>query len=438
MSSDAARLQIALLGVRPPRNAGTISDHINAFRTHSRHSVTALQNLRVLYGYAHAVPAAFPLERFDALVLHYSNYLALESHMDRVSASRIRAFEGLKIVFIQDEYRTVDATVDALRNLGVNVLFTCVPDPEIDKVYPESRLPGVRKVSNLTGYVPEALVRLRVPPIAARPIDVGYRARKVPYWLGELGAEKWRIAPAFLNAVRGHDLRCDISYREEDRLYGRRWTDFILSCKTMLGVESGASVFDFDGSLQRETDRYLREHPSATFEEVQARFFLAHEHRIRLNQISPRSFEAAALRCGMVLFEGEYSGILKPWRHYVPLRKDFSNVGEVIDTIRDRARLQRMVDCAHEEIALNPAYTYRAFIERFDGIVEEEMGRVKRAATQAPERALRLRAALLNGRGVFSETVTRAWLLLPDAIRQRVKPRLKRLLEMIYKEKVAS
>jgi hypothetical protein len=34
--------------------------------------------------------------------------------------------------------------------------------------------------------------------------------------------------------------------------------------------------------------------------------------------------------------------------------------------------------------------------------------------------------------------VTRAWLMLPDAIRQRVKPRLKRLLGMIYKEKVAS
>ena len=37
----------------------------------------------------------------------------------------------------------------------------------------------------------------------------------------------------------------DLSYEEHDRIYGRAWLKFICSCKTMLGTESGASVFDF-------------------------------------------------------------------------------------------------------------------------------------------------------------------------------------------------
>ena len=45
--------------------------------------------------------------------------------------------------------------------------------------------------------------------------------------------------------------------------------------------------------------------------------------------ISPRHFEAAALRVCQVLFEGRYSGVMEPMRHYIPLRKDFSNFDEV-------------------------------------------------------------------------------------------------------------
>jgi hypothetical protein len=74
------------------------------------------------------------------------------------------------------------------------VLFTCVPTPEIGKVYPADKLPGVACINNLTGYVPEALLSRPVAPIAERTIDVGYRARKPPFWLGALGVEKWRIA----------------------------------------------------------------------------------------------------------------------------------------------------------------------------------------------------------------------------------------------------
>jgi hypothetical protein len=143
----------------------------------------------------------------------------------------------------------------------------------------------------------------------------------------------------------------------------------------MLGVESGSSVFDFDGSLQRKVDDYVAKHPDASFEEVQRMFLAPYEGRIRQNQISPRCFEAAALRTAMVLYEGEYSGILQPGRHFVPLRKDFANFPEVVERLRDTAGLQRIVDCTYEEVARNEAYSYRAFVRRFDDAVEAQFER---------------------------------------------------------------
>ncbi len=369
--TDAGRpLDVLLLCNRPARgaDAATVTDHLDAFRRFSRHRVQELSFLREL-------PRALDLAQFDAIVIHYSIAIGyLRAHyISQATMQRVRDFTGLKVVFIQDEYRLVDSVHEALRFMGVHVLFTCMPEPEIEKVYPAAKLPGLTRLNNLTGYVPEGLARSSVPRIAERAVDVGYRTRKPPYWLGELGYEKWSIADRFAAQAAGSGLALDLSYDEAHRLYGSAWTRFVAGCKAMLGVESGASVFDFDGMLQKKVDEYVAAHPAATFEEVQRTMLAPYEGLIRQNQISPRCFEAAALRTALILYEGDYSGVLQPGRHFFPLRKDFSNFAEVLAFLRDPARMQAMADCAYEEVALNPAYSYRRFIERFDAAVDKEM-----------------------------------------------------------------
>ena len=364
-------LDILLLCNRPARNAdaSTVTDHLDAFGRFSRHRVTLVSFLREL-------PAGLDLNRFDVVVIHYTiaiGYLSAH-YISPAAKARVKDFRGLKVAFIQDEYRAVDVVVDALEHMGVDLLFTCVPDGEIAKVYQPGRLPNLRAVNNLTGYVPEPLLAYPAPPVMARDIDIGYRTRRPPYWLGALSVEKWRIADAFNARCAGLGLATDISYHEGDRLYGDAWTRFITRCRAMLGVESGASVFDFKGDLQQRVDEYVAGHPQASFEEVQEKFLRPYEGLIRLNQISPRCFEAAALRTPMILFEGEYSGVLVPGRHYLALRKDYGNFDEIIDAVRDHRRLQALADCAYEEVARNPAWSYRRFIETFDAEVEREIG----------------------------------------------------------------
>src|SRR4029079_18531680 len=96
---------------------------------------------------------------FHGVIIHYSRVACSDDYLSPATRQRLAAFAGLKAIFIQDEYRHVDRTVAAMREIGVHVLFTIVPEREIDHVYPTDRLPGVVKVPTLTGYVPETLVR---------------------------------------------------------------------------------------------------------------------------------------------------------------------------------------------------------------------------------------------------------------------------------------
>ncbi|HCU89383.1 MAG TPA: hypothetical protein DGR97_05555, partial [Gammaproteobacteria bacterium] len=113
---------------------------------------------------------------------------------------------GLKVAFIQDEYRFINATIDALGELGIGLLFTCVPDGETDKVYSRKKLPTTKVLNVLTGYVPANLLGQPVPQYSHRRYDVGYRSRKVPMWLGELGWEKYRISIEFPEAIAAYRL----------------------------------------------------------------------------------------------------------------------------------------------------------------------------------------------------------------------------------------
>ena len=84
------------------------------------------------------------INKLDVLVVLYSITLKDEEPLRPNLRNCIKEFPGVKVVFIQDEYRFIDATVDALAELGIDLLFTCVPVPEIEKVYPVAKLPNLR------------------------------------------------------------------------------------------------------------------------------------------------------------------------------------------------------------------------------------------------------------------------------------------------------
>jgi hypothetical protein len=141
----------------------------------------------------------------------------------------------------------------------------------------------------------------------------------------------------------------------------------------MLGTESGATITDFDGAAENAVKSYLRQKPSASFEEVFEACLKPFEGNAPINTISPRVFEAIALRTPLVMFPGSYSGIVKPNLHYIPLEKDFSNMDEVVRKIKDPVRLQEMADRAFEEIGKSKDYLFQSFVNDFDKVVSEKL-----------------------------------------------------------------
>jgi hypothetical protein len=359
-SLDAADRPIEILLLcNLSKTAGNVGHHLAALVGLSRHHVR-------LVSMEGDLPPRLDLRCFDAVIIHYTLIACCRAYLSSEARSQLSNFRGVKAVFIQDDYRFVNDTVSALREIGISILFTCVAEKDFEAVFPEAELPRVTRINVLTGYVESALLKMERRPLAARPIDVAYRGRDVPMWLGELGQDKVRIAARFSADAPRFGLVTDISTQERDRIYGDAWVLFLTNCKAVLGTESGASVFDFTGEIKRRVEETVWSNPALPFEEVSKLHFEEMEGRILCNVISPRCFEAAALGTLMILYEGEYSGRLVPWRHYVPLRKDHSNMEEVVEILRDLPRAQQIADRAYAEVACNPENGYQLFVDHVD------------------------------------------------------------------------
>src|SRR4029079_2204821 len=121
------------------------------------------------------------------------------------------------------EYRWIDRTAERIKSLGICTIFTVVNTELISTIYHHSWFANIRFVNTLTGFVPEQLKNRRVLPYAARECDVFYRARKLPAWHGTFAEQKWLIGHRFKSDATKYGLRCDISTKEADRLYGEAW-----------------------------------------------------------------------------------------------------------------------------------------------------------------------------------------------------------------------
>ncbi|MER1967983.1 hypothetical protein [Castellaniella sp. GW247-6E4] len=361
------KINVLLLWDDVGKVASTVRANIDALARESRFKVFPMS----VFG---DIPGDLNIDKFDVVVIHYSLVLSVDAYVSAEFRRRLKNATAIKAVFIQDEYRFVDRSIAAMRDIGIDLLFTCVPEEEIPKVYPESSLPGVEKVNVLTGYVEDALLERILPSYQERRIDIGYRARKVPAWLGELGQEKWDIGQRVGEDAARYGLAVDLAYREEERLYGKDWISFLLNCKATLGVESGASVFDFSGDIQAVVEKAALDHPEWSFRDLQRKYFLDYEGIIRLNQISPRCFEAAALKTLMILYEGRYSDRMTPWRHYLPLKKDHSNFAEIVAILRNESKVNDIVDNAYREVALNPDNSFAALVRIFDEAILRRLG----------------------------------------------------------------
>ncbi|MCC7381514.1 MAG: hypothetical protein IT384_06765 [Deltaproteobacteria bacterium] len=353
----------------------TVLEHLQAFARFSQHTFYYARAVR-------GVPLALDLANFDFVVIHYSVRLTLPDFISPSYAAALSAYEGLKILFIQDEYEMTEQARQWMERLGVRLVFTCVPERFVAQVYPPARFLETEFVTTLTGFVPARLEGgFPVAPLSERRVLLAYRGRALPYWYGIMGQDKQNIGVRMRALCEARSKPCDIEWDESKRIYGDDWYTFIASARATLGTESGANVFDERGDLKRAIRAELEKDPNVGFETIFDRYLAPFEGRVQMNQVSPRIFEAVALRTALVLFEGEYSGVVRPWEHYLPLKKDFSNAEEILARLDDLSLLEEMTERAYRELIQSGRYSYRRAMEGYDALFS---ARVRARASRTP------------------------------------------------------
>ena len=312
--------------------------------------------------YLHVTHGSIPqvdLNIFDCVLLSYCSRLCFPGYVSNAFLTMLSRYKGVKAIFIQDEYDYVNNEVEALRLISPDIVFTCIPSDQVPLVYPEEYFPQTEFVRVLTGYVPNCLPKLSLKPLHQRTIDIGYRGRDISYRYGKLGEYKFRVGEAFLTSKNTKDLTLDIRMDEDSRIYGVNWFKWLSNCKATLGSPSGSNIFDFDGSIA-EAFKDASGRKSRVSKSILERIDQL-DNMYSMDQISPRVFEATAMGCSLIMIKGDYSDILTPGVHYLPIEPDYSNISDILDSARDTNLLSSMAERAYSDLLSSDLYTYKSF-----------------------------------------------------------------------------
>ncbi len=455
MSPNSKRILIVFHNPNPPEQTRvTILQHLRAleysdvkheFVYYNAYEATPGGIIDSKIGY---IPSRLQNISFDAIILHYTFLsfctLGLLFYSWKRKFDWIRDLDGLKVAMPQDEGDFPELLDEWLFDLGVSVIFSVHYTPE-GPLYRIMR-DHATIYPCLPGYIDEATAQRyegRLLPICKRPKDVVYRARRLPYRFGTAGKLKYAVADVFAPRAKALGFNVDISTRYEDAVFGDDWFDFLASSKAVLGTPGGWSAVDWRGELRAQISAILREDPSLTFDQIDVRMEKGWDD-YQFFTVTPRHFEAVITKTCQVLVEGDYREVLEADRHFIPLRRDFSNLEQVLAKLRDSRYVQDMVDCAYEEIYLTGQYTYGAFAKRVQQILDAQLSLEQGAEEVMSEEKGADKAIEALERQLIAERHQNALMqaCLPDmaeqvaeqvvnALVRRAKGRIKRLLPLV-------
>ena len=98
----------------------TTLDYLNAISRFTKYDVK----------YVHVTHDAimnFDFDSYDMIFHNYCARLCYEGYVSENYCAAMRAFRGLKVLAVQDEYDETDRLRRAILDLGFHVVLTCVP-----------------------------------------------------------------------------------------------------------------------------------------------------------------------------------------------------------------------------------------------------------------------------------------------------------------------
>lgn len=340
-------------------------DHVLAFQ---RYAPDHRYTVRPVSWPVNDALKSFPWDAviFTSTALGIVTYRPRELFEERLSDwSFLADHTAVKIVFPQDDAdhgALLDRFFEAIR---ADYVFTVRPE-FADLIYPKT-LKFAKFESTFAGYLNDEDIE-RIPLFArefhSREVTIGQRVTLYPPVGGRLARLKGEAALAMKAAAIDRKISEDISVDPRNVFLGDDWYRFLGNCKFVIGAEGGLGVWDPEGKINDAVRHYTEQHPSASFEQIEEACFKGLDGNPEFPGFSPRILEAALLGCCQILVEGSYRGVLKPFEHYIPLKRDFSNFREVFAHMKDDDLVERLIRNCSRDLVETDRFRYRTLVGR--------------------------------------------------------------------------
>lgn len=308
----------------------------------------------------------------DSTALGACRYRPVEYwYAEKERYSFIGESDAVKLVFPQDDYHMSAVMDELFHDWNVDIIYSVIPDRHA-MLYPRASARSRIEVV-LTGYVDDNSigdVAGFVLPFEQRRFDLGQRVTFYSPVGGRYAQLKGKLAEAAKDQALRAGLQVNISTRDEDRIYGDDWFQFLGNCRYVTGCESGVSLWDPDGAIYDRVRAFEKAHPGASFEEAEQACFPGADGRHVFNAISPRLFEAAMMKCGQILVEAPYLGVLEPHEHYIPVKPDLSDIEDAVAQMRDHAGARRRIAACYAALIATPQFRYSTLVKRVMADIE--------------------------------------------------------------------
>jgi len=355
--SNFKDLKVLVIHALRPTSRQTTIDHLKSFSEYVPDAdVQYLHFQQPIPSGCESVSPDLVIVNYDFLNYRFTPLWPFIKNRHKDVASRAKKI----VAIVQDDFWCNKLIDDWCIDWDVDRILTPI-DNDLEVLYPRS-IKRKEFRTCLTGYV-SGSENAKSLPLKDRSIDLGQRVREMSPHLGWFAQSKAIQAKTMAEAANQAGFVVDVSTRVEDSFTGESWLDFLKSCKFTVGMKGGASLYDPIGLLHTRVNSYLFHHPNATFQELERKYFRGRDGKYEFSSVSPRLFESASAGTCQILQRNDYLGVLEPWRDYIPLERDFSNIDEVISAMRDLDRCQEIVKCAKRTLVDSTLFNYSRFVE---------------------------------------------------------------------------
>ena len=331
--------------ISPYEALSYINDWKEAFENSDELDVTSLNILNQRHAHSYLQKH---IKEFDLIILMHSvlgDNVEIIIPFEQVLKERT----GKLLSFVGNEYDLMLKKKAFLQNVDADYIASQLPHEAHTFVYKE--------LSAQLIDAPHALnENIYRPSKSNKVYDIAFSGAKYGIFIGD--QERNNLIKTMTNSTP--QLKNKINIGRNTNLPRNLWVELLQSAKATVGAEAGTYYLDRNGSLLEQSKEYVQQNPDANLDDLLEKIFdnTSIEY-VSGKAISSRHFEPVGTKTCQILLEGNFNGILKEGEHYISVKKNFSNLKDVIDVYSDHDLRNQSVERAYAYISENHTYKNR-------------------------------------------------------------------------------